>query len=319
MITVLTGGTGGAKFIEGLAQVVPPEQITVIVNMGDDLLWWGLQVCPDLDSVTYALAGMLSKERGWGVEGDTYQCQGVMGRLGAPTWFTIGDRDLATHLFRSQQLAAGKSLSDATAEITRRFGVKARILPATDERVETRVQTPVGELSFEEYFVQRWYQDPVSAVRFAGIEAARPAPGVIEAIEQAEAVLLAPSNPVTSIGPILAVAGIREALCRTSAVVAAVSPIVAGKAVSGPAGVLMQAVGLPVSIAGVAQAYSGFLDLLVVDEADAGAARELRTPELQVECAPTIMKTLLEKVALAKNVLDMVARRASSRASEQRV
>ena len=181
MITVLTGGTGGAKFVDGLRQIVRPEDLTIIVNTGDDMLWWGLYVSPDLDSITYMLAGRLSQERGWGVKGDTFFCLNAMGQLGQPIWFHAGDRDLATHIFRSKLLADGKTLSEATAEIAARFGVKTRVLPMSNSRVETRVLTPAGDLSFEEYFVQRWYQDPVESVRFAGASDAEPAPGVIEA------------------------------------------------------------------------------------------------------------------------------------------
>src|SRR5208283_4403917 len=212
MITVLTGGTGGAKFVDGMRQIVRPEELTIIVNTGDDLLWWGLYVSPDVDSITYMLAGMLSQERGWGVKGDTFLCLNAMGQMGQPIWFHAGDRDLATHIFRSKLLADGKTLSEATSEIASRLGVKARILPMSNSRVETRVLTPVGDLSFEEYFVQRWYQDPVESVRFVGASDAEPAPGVIEAIRSADLVLLAPSNPITSINPILVVPGIREAL-----------------------------------------------------------------------------------------------------------
>ncbi len=197
MITVLTGGTGGAKFVDGLRQIVPAEELTVIVNTGDDLLWWGLYVSPDVDSITYILAGKLSQERGWGVKGDTFYCLQAMGQLGQPIWFHAGDRDLATHILRSKLLSDGKTLTEVTAEIAGRLGVKARILPMSNSRVETRIGTPIGELSFEEYFVQRWYQDPVESVRFAGASDAEPAPGVIEAIRGAQVVLLAPSNPVT--------------------------------------------------------------------------------------------------------------------------
>ena len=276
MIVVLTGGTGGAKFVDGLRQVVPSKDLTIIVNTGDDLEWWGLYVSPDLDSITYVLAGLLSKERGWGVKGDTFFCLQAMGDLGEPIWFHTGDRDLAVHLLRTKLLKQGKTLSEVSAEIAAKMGVQARILPMSNARVETRVDTPIGELSFEEYFVQRWYQDPVNSIRFAGIENAQPAPGVIDAIMSASVVLLAPSNPVTSIGPILAVPGITEALKQTPALVAAVSPIIGNAAISGPAGILMAAQGLPVSIAGVAQAYREFLDLLVVDRRDAKAAEELR-------------------------------------------
>jgi LPPG:FO 2-phospho-L-lactate transferase len=312
MITVLTGGTGGAKFVDGLRQVVPPQELTIIVNTGDDLLWWGLYVSPDIDSITYVLAGLLSKERGWGVKGDTFQCLQAMGQLGQPIWFHAGDRDLAVHLFRSQLLAEGKTLTEATAEIAQRLGVAARILPMTDSRVETRVLTPVGELSFEEYFVQRWYQDPVEAVRYAGAADAEPAPGVLDAIRASEIILLAPSNPVSSIFPILAVPGIRNALRDTRAIIAGVSPIVAGAAVSGPAGIMMASQDLPVSVSGVAQAYADFLDLLVVDEQDRREAEELSKTGLHVQPTNTLMRTVPDRSALARAVLDFIARESDS-------
>ncbi len=217
MIVVLTGGTGGAKFVDGLRQVVSAKELTVIVNTGDDLEWWGLYVSPDVDSITYVLGGLLSNERGWGVKGDTFFCLETMGRLGQPIWFHVGDRDLAVHLLRSKLLSEGKTLAQATTEISRSLGVEARILPMSNSRVETRVDTPAGELSFQEYFVQRWYQDPVNSVGFAGAADAEPAPGVIDAIMSASVVLIAPSNPISSIGPILSVPGIKEALQRTQA------------------------------------------------------------------------------------------------------
>jgi len=306
MICVLTGGTGGAKFVDGLRQVIPPEEMTLIVNTGDDLLWWGLYVSPDIDSITYVLSGMLSRERGWGVKGDTFLCLQAMGQLGEPTWFHTGDRDLAVHLLRSRLLAEGKTLSEATSAICDKLGVKARILPMSNSRVETRVDTPSGELSFEEYFVQRWYQDPVKSVRFAGVSDAEPAPGVLEAIVSADAVLIAPSNPITSIGPILAVPGIRDALVRARGKVTAVSPIVGNAAVAGPAGILMTAQGLACSIAGVAKSYEDFLDLLICDTRDARAAESLRANGLRVQCAQTIMRTADDKAALARTILSHV-------------
>jgi LPPG:FO 2-phospho-L-lactate transferase len=319
MITVLTGGTGGAKFIDGLRQIVRPEELTIIVNTGDDLLWWGLYVSPDIDSIVYMLAGKLSQERGWGVKGDTFFCLNTMGQMGQPIWFHAGDRDLATHIYRSKLLADGKTLSEATSEIAAKLGVKTRILPMSNSRVETRVLTPdAGDLSFEEYFVQRWYQDPVESVRFAGASDAEPAPGVIEAIRSADLVLLAPSNPVTSIAPILAVPGIREALRESRARSVAVSPIVGGAAVAGPAGTLMAAEGFAVSIAGVADYYHDFLDLLVVDSKDARAAEELRKTGMRVHCTPTIMRKNEDRVALAKSVLEAAMQPPSAQSTLER-
>lgn len=314
MITVLTGGTGGAKFVDGLRQIMPAENLAIIVNTGDDLMWWGLYVSPDIDSITYVLAGLLSRERGWGVKGDTFFCLQAMGELGQPIWFHTGDRDMAVHILRSKLLAEGKTLSEVTAHISDKLGVKAKLLPMSNSRVETRIGTPVGELSFEEYFVQRWFQDPVESVRFAGAGDAEPAPGVLDAILSADTVLLAPSNPITSIGPILAVPGVREALQRTKARIAAVSPIVAGAAVSGPAGILMASQGLPVSIAGVAQYYHDFLDLLVVDERDAEAAEELRKTGVRVHTAKTVMRTAEDKADLAHAVLEAVSGQSAAHA-----
>ena len=306
MIVVLTGGTGGAKFVDGLRQVASAQQLTFIVNTGDDLEWWGLYVAPDLDSITYALAGLLSRERGWGVKGDTFFCLQAMGELGEPIWFHVGDRDLSVHLLRSKLLAQGKTLTEATTEICTKLGVQARILPMSNSRVETRVDTPVGELSFQEYFVQRWYQDPVKSVRFAGATEAEPAPGVVEAILSASAVIVAPSNPVTSIGPILSVPGLREALRETRAKVAAISPIVGDAAVSGPAGALMATQGLPVSLAGVAQAYEDILDILIADLRDIEAAKKIDRPGLRVHCTNTIMRTSDDKAKLARTVLALL-------------
>jgi len=323
MICVLTGGTGGAKFVDGLRHVIPAEEITLVVNTGDDLIWWGLYVSPDIDSITYVLSGLLSHERGWGVKNDTFYCLQAMEQLGEPTWFHTGDRDLALHLLRSRLLAEGKTLSQATSIIAERLGVKSRILPMSDSRVETRIDTPAGELSFEEYFVQRWYEDPVKSVRFAGAAQAVPAPGVIDAIVSADAVLIAPSNPITSIGPILAVPGIREALSRARGKVAAVSPIVGHAPVAGPAGILMAAQGLPCSIAGVAKAYEDFLDVLICDERDAHAAEELRGNGLRAECTPTIMRSADDRAALARTALSLTAaellsdRSASGQVSEE--
>ncbi len=303
MITVLTGGTGGAKFVQGLVQVMPAAEITAIVNTGDDLTWWGLHVSPDLDSITYALAGVLSRERGWGVEGDTFECLARMRQFGAPGWFQLGDRDLATHLWRTQLLEDGNTLSEATVAIAAALGIAARVLPMSDDCVETRIVTDVGELNFQEYFVRERYEVPVQGVLFSGAQQARPAPGVLESIRDAQAVLIAPSNPVTSIGPILAVPGIRETLRQTRAPVVAVSPIIGGAAVSGPAGDLMKAQALPVSVAGVAQAYAEFLDVLVMDKRDAAQALEVERLGVKAVTAETIMNSDAAKAELARAAL----------------
>jgi LPPG:FO 2-phospho-L-lactate transferase len=303
MITILTGGTGGAKFVQGMAGIVDPREITVIVNTGDDLTWWGLHVSPDIDSVMYALASELSRERGWGVEGDTFECLARMKRLDALSWFQLGDRDLATHLRRTELMKEGATLSRATAELAAAFGVRTRILPMSDQRVETRVLTNTGDLSFQEYFVRERWKPEVNAVYFSGADKAVAAPGVVDAIRKASAVFLAPSNPITSIGPILAVPGIREALVEGLAPVIAVSPIIAGRAVSGPAGELMRSAGLCVSCAGVAEAYKDFVRVLIVDHADEEAIGEVEATGVHGCVAATMMYSEAEKLALARAAL----------------
>ena len=307
MIVVLTGGTGGAKFVDGLQRVVPPEELTIVVNTGDDHDWWGLYVSPDLDSITYVLAGVLSSERGWGVRGDTFHCLQTMKQLGEPAWFSVGDRDLAVHLLRSKLLSEGKTLTEASQIIADRFGVRSRIMPMSDQRVETRIETPSGELSFEEYFVQRRFHDAVKSVTFAGAEGASPAPGITEAIAAADSVLIAPSNPITSIGPILAVPGIHEALGKTPAKVVAVSPIIGKAAVSGPAAALMQAQGFDASIAGVAAAYRDFLDVLIVDDSDSESAQALKSDRLGTFCTNILIRTAEDRARVAQAALNAAA------------
>ncbi len=239
-----------------------------------------------------------------------------MKELGEPFWFSVGDRDLATHVFRTKLLSQGRTLTEATQIIAQRLNLSPRILPMTNMRVETRVDTPSGEFSFEEYFVQRWYQDPVNAVRFAGAPVSKPAPGVLEAIAGAQAVLLAPSNPVTSIGPILAIPGIRDALAKTSAPIVAVSPIIGNAAVSGPAANLMAAQRLEVSITGIAEAYGGFLDILIAHDSDAGSAKALSNDHLQVRCCNILMRSSDDKAELARFALDLAIPQAASATAE---
>jgi LPPG:FO 2-phospho-L-lactate transferase len=316
LIVVLTGGTGGAKLVEGFYRVLGNEALTCIVNTGDDFKWWGLHISPDIDSVTYALSGLLSAERGWGVRDDTFFCLETMRGMGEPDWFQVGDRDLAVHLLRSRMLAEGKTLSEATAAIVAGLGIRARILPMSDFAVETQVETSAGELNFQEYFVQRRHQDAVRRVKFQGATEAKAAPGVMESIHAARAIILAPSNPVTSIGPILAVPGIREALRHTAANIVSVSPIVGGKPVSGPAGVLMAAQGLEVSIAGVATAYADFLDVLVADLCDVETARRLNSEGFVVRCENILFRSDEHKIRLAEAVLEQISQLPSQTTSK---
>jgi len=299
MIVTLAGGVGAARFLEGLVQVVPPETITAIVNTGDDFELHGLYIAPDLDIVTCTLAGVIDRAQGWGITGDSYACLEWLGRLGAPTWFNLGDRDLALHIQRTALLRAGHTLSQVVEQFRRAFGVAVQILPMSDQPVPTHVLTPAGELHFEEYFVQRRAADEVLGVRFVGVEQAIPAPGVLDAILEAETVLLAPSNPIVSIGPILAVPGIRAALRQTSAPVVAVSPIVGGAAIKGPAVPLMRAAGLEISAVGIAQTYRDLLDVLVIDQVDAALKDAVEALGIRAIVTDTIMRGPTEKANLA--------------------
>jgi len=302
-VVAIAGGTGAAKLLRGLAALPDARDLTVVGNTGDDTEIWGLHVSPDLDTVTYALAGRLDTGRGWGLAGETFRCLEAMGDLGAETWFNLGDRDLATHIARTRALRAGAPLSAVTAELARRLGVAARVLPMSDDPVRTRVRTPDGWLSFQEYFVREKAQVQVLDIEYAGAGAARPAPGVLEAIRDAERVVVCPSNPVTSVGPVLAVPGLTDALAATRARVVAVSPIVGGAAVSGPAGELMRARGLAVSPLGVAGAYAPWLDALVLDRRDAACVGELAKLGVRAVPGEILMTDGQREVALARVVL----------------
>jgi LPPG:FO 2-phospho-L-lactate transferase len=306
MIVTLAGGVGAARFLEGLVRVVPPEDVVAIVNTGDDFELHGLYISPDLDIVTCTLAGVINPEQGWGIAGDTLACMEWLGRLGAPTWFSLGDRDLALHIRRTELLRAGHTLAEVADQFRRALGVAARILPMSNQPVPTHVITSAGEIHFEEYFVQRRAEDEVLGVRFVGVEQARPAPGVLEAIRAAEAVLIAPSNPIVSVGTILAVPGVRAALQETAAPVVAVSPIVGGAAIKGPAGPLMRAMGFEVSARGVAACYRDLADALVIDQVDAALAGDIRALGMRVVITDTIMRGPAEKRALARVALDAV-------------
>jgi len=302
-ITALAGGTGAAKLLRGLGRVLDPRDLTVVVNTGDDTDIWGLHVSPDLDTVCYTLGGVIDERKGWGLTDETFHALDQIARYGEPVWFNLGDRDLATHLHRSRLLREGRSLTQITRAIAQALGVTATVLPMSDQPVRTRILGPDGWLAFQEYFVREKAQVEVRAVNYAGAPAARPAPGVLDALRTADAVLLCPSNPITSIGPILAVPGLVEALQSTEAIVAAVSPIVGGDAVSGPAGRLMAAAGLPVSATGVARAYGGWLDLLVFDEQDRALAPEIRSAGAAPVVAPTMMSSRDAEVTLARHVV----------------
>jgi LPPG:FO 2-phospho-L-lactate transferase len=302
-ITALAGGTGAAKLLRGLGRVIDLRDLTVVVNTGDDAEIWGLHVSPDLDTICYTLGGVIDERKGWGLTDETFHALDQIARFGEPVWFNLGDRDLATHLHRTRLLREGRTLTQITRGIAQALGVTAAVLPMSDQPVRTRILGPDGWLAFQEYFVREKAQVEVRGVNYAGAPAARPAPGVLDALRSADAILVCPSNPITSIGPILAVPGLVEALRATDATVAAVSPIVGGDAVSGPAGRLMAAAGLPVSATGVARAYGGWLDVLVFDEQDRALAPEIRAAGAVPVAAPTMMSSREAEAALARHVL----------------
>jgi LPPG:FO 2-phospho-L-lactate transferase len=308
MLVALAGGVGAARFLRGLVRVHPPADILVIGNTGDDLRVHGLAVSPDLDSVAYTLAGLSDEERGWGLAGETWNVLGALEQLGEPSWFGLGDRDIATHLLRTRLLAEGATLSEATAEVCRRLSVPIRLVPMSDQRVETRVEVdgPHGleDLGFQEYWVARQARDPVRRVTFAGIERARPAPGVLEAIRGAEGIVLCPSNPVVSVAPILAVPGIRSAIQNTACRTVAITPIIGGAPVRGMADKLLPAWGVEVSARGVASLYGGLADAFVLDQVDQAQAGEVAAMGLDAIVAPTLMRTIEDAAALAKVALD---------------
>lgn len=306
MLVILTGGTGGAKLVQGLSLEMDPRELVIVCNTADDFVLYGLKISPDLDTITYTLAGLGDAEKGWGIKDDTFVVLEWLEKYGGESWFKLGDRDLATHITRSALLREGLSLSQATERIRKALGVKATVLPMSDEVIETRIVTPEGDISFQEFFVRDRWANEVERVYFAGVERSRPAPGVIDAIRSAAAVVICPSNPVTSIGPILAVAGVRTALREARGPVLAVSPVVGGAAVSGPAGKLMAAAGLEVSAFGVAKGYAEFLDTILVAPED----RELepRIQELGVKAvvASVLMRSLAEKRQLARELLALI-------------
>ncbi|MFP5310293.1 MAG: 2-phospho-L-lactate transferase [Actinomycetes bacterium] len=309
MLCVLAGGVGAARFLRGLVRVVDPTEVVAVVNVGDDVTRHGLHVSPDLDSITYWLAGVIHPEQGWGRADETFTVAAELERFGETRWFTLGDRDLATHVFRTKRLAEGAPLSQVTAEVTRAFGLAVTLLPVTDDPVATRVATEDGrDLHFQEYWVGERAAPAVAGVHLAGADTARPAPGVVEAILDADAVLVAPSNPVVSIGTVLAVPGVVEAVRRTTAPVVGVSPIVGGSVVRGMADRLLPAVGVEVSALGVARHYAGWLDGWVLDTSDADLADDVAALGVAVEVTDTIMDDADVAADLARTCLDLAGR-----------
>ncbi|MEM2811548.1 MAG: 2-phospho-L-lactate transferase [Candidatus Bathyarchaeia archaeon] len=303
MITALAGGVGAAKFLSGLVKVIPEEELTVIVNTGDDIELYGLHISPDIDIITYTLAGIVDEERGWGIKNDTFNCLEMLRRYGYETWFNLGDRDLATHIHRTILLKRGLKLSQVTKEICRSLGVKANIIPMTNNKFETWIETDVGLMHFQEYLVKRGAKDRVLGIKYLGAEEAKPAEGVIEAILNSKLVIICPSNPIVSIGTILSIRGVREALRSSKAPKVAISPIVAGAPIKGPADKLMSGLGLEVSAYSVAYLYRDFLTAFVLDYLDKEEKDRIESLGIKVILANTIMRTTEDKKRLAELIL----------------
>jgi LPPG:FO 2-phospho-L-lactate transferase len=304
VLTALAGGVGAARFLAGLAAVVDPTEITAIVNTGDDFVLHGLAISPDLDTVTYTLAGAVNPETGWGLRGESWRVMDALADRGGHTWFRLGDQDLATHLYRTQRIRDGAPLSLVTAELARSWGVAVRLLPMSDDPVETRVTVAgEGEIGFQDYFVGRAHDVSVTSIRFAGADGAKPGPGVLDALAAAERVIVCPSNPLVSIGPILAVPGVERALAERRDDTVAVSPIIAGAALKGPAARMLRELGHEPSVAGVARLYAPLVGTLVIDSADAGRAADVAAAGVRCIVAPTIMSGPAEAAALARAVL----------------
>jgi LPPG:FO 2-phospho-L-lactate transferase len=303
LITVLAGGVGAARMLAGLLAVVDASEVTAIVNTGDDAVMHGLAISPDLDTITYTLAGAVNPVTGWGLAGETWSAMEALGRYSDETWFRLGDRDMATHLHRTGRLAEGATLSEVTAEITAAWGLGLRLVPMSDDPVRTRLRLADREVSFQEYFVKLRHSVPVVHVSFAGADVARPAPSVLEAIAAAETIVIAPSNPVVSIGPILAVAGIAEALRARRERVVAVSPIVGGAAIKGPADRLLAELGGESSAAGVARWHAAHAGTLVIDEVDRELAPAVQAAGMRCVVTDTVMRAPDVAAALARTVL----------------
>jgi LPPG:FO 2-phospho-L-lactate transferase len=303
MITALCGGVGGSKLVLGLYRMSPLASLSVIVNTADDLEFCGLHVCPDLDTVVYTLAGMARRDVGWGIEGDTFEALQMLGRFGVPTWFQVGDRDLATHAYRTNGLRQGQRLTEVTRHLARSLDVQANILPMSDDPVATQLLVKGEWLDFQDYFVRRRYRDPVEAVRYRCVERARPTEETLAAIAGAEIIILVNSNPVLSILPVLSLPGLREALLSASAPRVAVSPIIGVDAVTGPAGHLMHVVGRPPSATGVAETYAGVIDGIVIDRSDAAQVPGLEKLGLRVLCTDILMPDASARERLAAETL----------------
>ena len=303
MFTVLAGGVGASRFLQGLVDVVDPARVTSISNTGDDVEMFGLHVSPDVDIVIYALAGVVNPETGWGIEGDTFAAADALKRFGYERWFNLGDRDMAMAVHRTRLLKEGHAMHEIISALATAWDLSCTILPMSDDRIETRIIGDDGEIAFQDYMVKLRTEPEVKAIRFAGIESAKPAPGVLGALTDADVVVIAPSNPLVSIGPILAVPGIRDALKETKAARVAVSPIIAGGVVKGPAAKMMQSLGHEVSAVGVAEMYKDVLDVMVIDDQDRELAPRIEALGIRCHVTDTMMTSAKRKAELANEVL----------------
>lgn len=303
-ITALAGGVGGAKLAHGLAQILPPEDLTIIVNTGDDFEHLGLYICPDLDTVCYTLGGLANPETGWGRAGETWQTISNIEKLGGPNWFRLGDQDFATHIERTRRLNAGETLSQVTHDFCKGWGINHTVIPMSDNPIRTIVNTDQGELAFQEYFVHRHCEPRVKGFRFHGIESASPATGVMKAIEKADIVVICPSNPWVSIAPILAVPGLRSRI--EAKLVVAVSPIIGGQAVKGPAAKMFDELGIQPSALAVAEQYHGLVNGYVLDKIDSQLEADVRRLNMRAFITDTLMKTSDDRKRLAEDVLNFV-------------
>ena len=303
-VCALAGGVGGAKLAAGLQEVLPPGDLTVLVNTADDFDLWGLRICPDLDTVMYTLAGISNPQTGWGLAGESFNALNMLARYGEDTWFKLGDHDLATHVLRTARLRAGATLTTITDALSVSLGVRSVVLPMSDEKVSTVLKTPTGLLEFQEYFVRRGQRDEVLGVELRGIEKARPTDAVLEALVAADMVVFCPSNPVVSVGPILALAGMREVLAASSAPKVAVSPIVGGRALKGPADRMLASLGHEVSAAGVAAMYEGLVDGMVVDRVDGGERADIEALRMRALVTDSVMRGVADRARLAREVVE---------------
>lgn len=305
MITALGGGSGAAKFLKGLTGIIPPSELAVIVNTADDMDLYGMRVSPDIDTIIYRLSGSIDEKKGWGLSGDTFEVLGAAAKFGLPTWFGLGDRDLATHLFRKTVIDAGGTLSESTAKIAQRLGVgEIRILPMSDDRVETWIETDEGEMHFQEYYIKHAMRPEVLGVNIKGAREASPAPLVLDSIDDADLVIICPSNPIISIGPILEVNGVREKLVGAPGLKVAISPLMRGKPLKGPADKLMKGLGMEASSTQVARLYADFLDILVIDRSDAREAASIKLLGVNVFVTDTIIPDEQSSMRLSREILD---------------